>query len=98
MGTTCDIDTRDQAAKKSSATMFHENDLVQMKPPAHPTRGAVVDGKPIILNGVRYWNVAWVFGGERRVTWSPESAIVALERAQPHCRNSDVADARAPRP
>jgi len=48
-----------------------------MKPPAHPIPGEVVDGEPLVVGGVRYWRVAWKFGGERRVTWSPESAILA---------------------
>jgi hypothetical protein len=59
------------------AAMFSAHDLVQMKPPAHPIRGEVVDGEPLVVSGVRYWRVAWKFGGERRVTWSPESAILA---------------------
>jgi hypothetical protein len=57
--------------------MFSAHDLVQMKPPAHPIPGEVVDGEPLVVGGVRYWRVAWKFGGERRVTWSPESAILA---------------------
>ncbi len=57
--------------------MFSAHDLVQMKPPAHPTSGVVVDGEPLVVGGVRYWLVAWTFGGEQRVTWSPESAILA---------------------
>jgi hypothetical protein len=28
------------------------------------------------VGGVRYWRVAWAFGAERRVTWSPESAML----------------------
>jgi hypothetical protein len=59
------------------AAAFSAHDLVQMKPPAHPTSGVVVDGEPLLVGGVRYWRVAWTFGGERRVTWSPESAILA---------------------
>jgi hypothetical protein len=55
--------------------VFSEHDLVQMKPPASPILGVVVDGEPLPVGGVRYWLVAWVFGNERRVTWSPESAI-----------------------
>jgi hypothetical protein len=60
-----------------AAAMFSAHDLVQMKPPAHPIRGEVVDGEPLVAGGVRYWRVAWKFGDERRVTWSPESAILA---------------------
>jgi hypothetical protein len=59
------------------AVEFSAHDLVQMKPPAHPTSGEVVDGEPLLVGGVRYWRVAWTFGGERRVTWSPEFAILA---------------------
>jgi hypothetical protein len=48
-----------------------------MKPPAHQISGVVVDGEPLVVRGVRFWLVAWRFGGEQRVTWSPESAILA---------------------
>ncbi|MGP6159978.1 MAG: hypothetical protein ACLPYS_21200 [Vulcanimicrobiaceae bacterium] len=48
-----------------------------MKPPANSIQGVVVDDEPLVVGGVRYWRVAWSFGGERRVTWSPESAILA---------------------
>jgi hypothetical protein len=57
---------------------FRPHDCVRMKPPAYPTPGVVVDGAPIVVGGVRYWRVAWSFGGEKRVTWSPESAFHSL--------------------
>ncbi|MGP6156256.1 MAG: hypothetical protein ACLPYS_01745 [Vulcanimicrobiaceae bacterium] len=50
---------------------------VVMKPPAHPTRGVVVESAPLLVGGVRYWRVAWMFGGEKRLTWSPESSLLA---------------------
>jgi hypothetical protein len=56
---------------------FCAHDLVQMKFPAHPTPGEIVDGEPVVVGGVRYWRVAWSVASERRVTWSPESAFVA---------------------
>jgi hypothetical protein len=59
------------------ALLFTEHDLVKMKPPAHPIAGVVVDNEPLVVGDVRYWLVAWSFGGEQRVTWSPESAIQA---------------------
>jgi hypothetical protein len=65
------------SSQRPSAAMFRERDLVQMKSPAYPTSGVVVDGEPLVVGGVRYWLVAWTFGGEERVTWSPESAIQA---------------------
>jgi hypothetical protein len=57
--------------------MFSVHDRVQMKPPAHPLPGEVVDGELLVVGGVRYWRVAWALGDERRVTWAPESAILA---------------------
>jgi len=63
--------------RPAAATLFSAHDLVQMKPPAHPIPGVVVDCEPLVVGGVRYWHVAWKFGGEQRVTWSPESAILA---------------------
>ncbi len=61
--------------ERPAAVTFSAHDLVQMKPPAHPTPGVVVDGEPLLVGGVHYWRVAWTFGNERRVTWSPEPAI-----------------------
>ncbi len=62
--------------QRSTGPPFSAHDLVQMKPPAHPIPGEVVDGEPLVVSGVRYWRVAWAFGGERRVMWSPESTIL----------------------
>jgi hypothetical protein len=63
---------------KTGTAKFTEHDRVQMRPPAHPTSGVVADDEPLVVGGVRYWLVAWSFGGERRVAWSPESAIRAI--------------------
>jgi hypothetical protein len=64
--------------------MFRAHDLVQMKPPAHPILGEVVDGEARVAGGVRYWRVAWTVCGQQRVTWSPESAIVARPGDSPN--------------
>ena len=63
--------------QRPDTAMFSAHALVQMKPPAHQISGVVVDGEPLVVRGVRFWLVAWRFGGEQRVTWSPESAILA---------------------
>jgi hypothetical protein len=48
-----------------------------MRTPAEPVQGVIVDGEPIVVGGVRYWQVAWSFGGEERLGWSREAAIRA---------------------
>ncbi|MGP6190450.1 MAG: hypothetical protein ACLPSH_10325 [Vulcanimicrobiaceae bacterium] len=65
------------STQRPGSASFGAHELVQMKPPANSIQGVVVDDEPLVVGGVRYWRVAWSFGGERRVTWSPESAILA---------------------
>jgi hypothetical protein len=62
---------------RTATELFTERDLVKMKSPENPVAGVIVDGEPLVVGGARYWLVAWTFGGEQRVTWSPESAILA---------------------
>jgi hypothetical protein len=57
------------------------HDLVEMKSPAQPILGIVVEGEPLVVGGVRYWRIAWTFGGEQRIAWSPEFEIVARDRS-----------------
>jgi hypothetical protein len=64
-------------SQKPGAGTFSAHVHVQMKPPAHPTTGEIIENEPLVVAGVRYWRVAWTFGGEQRLTWSPESAILA---------------------
>ncbi len=57
--------------------MYSAHDHVRMRTPAEPVQGVIVDGEPIVVGGVRYWQVAWSFGGEERLGWSREAAIRA---------------------
>jgi hypothetical protein len=66
--------------QRPPAGMLSARERVQMKHPAHPIPGVVVDDEPLVVGGLRYWLVAWRFGGEERVSWSPESAFVTLEQ------------------
>jgi hypothetical protein len=65
------------SSQKAAPGTFSAHVRVQMKPPAHPTLGEIVENEPLVVGNVRYWRVAWFFGGEKRLTWSPESAILA---------------------
>ncbi len=76
---------------------YRAGDSVEMREPGHPSRGQVLDGDPLVVGGVRYWNVAWMFAGERRVTWSPEAQIRLAARCQrqsppPAADNNDEPD------
>ncbi len=61
-----DLRSLSPSPTKSRPPGCSARELVQVKHPAHPIPGEVVDDEPLVVGGLRYWLAAWRFGGEER--------------------------------